>query len=70
MNFINSFRTVTRIPPPTKHPFSLFDLFNEVTSLMNFGDVKFNMQVTPQETMLYADRTQLSQVLVNLQKTQ
>ena len=68
MNFINSFRIVTRIPPPTKHPFSLFDLFNEVASLMNFGDVKFDMQVTPQETMLYADRTQLSQVLVNLLK--
>ena len=68
LQFVNSFRTVTRIPPPTKHPFELIDLFNEAASVIDFSTINFNICVLPQDTMLYADRTQLSQVLVNLLK--
>ena len=68
LQFVNSFRTVTRIPPPTKHPFELIDLFNEAASVIDFSTINFNICVSPQDTMLYADRTQLSQVLVNLLK--
>lgn len=68
LHFVNSFRTVTRIPLPTKHPFGLIDLFNETASVIDFGNINFGIDVSPQDTMLYADRTQLSQVIVNLLK--
>lgn len=68
LHFVNSFRTVTRIPLPTKHPFGLIDLFNETASVIDFGSINFGIDVAPQDTMLYADRTQLSQVIVNLLK--
>ena len=68
LQFVNSFRTVTRIPPPTKHPFTLIELLNEVVNVIDFSSINFKTNISPQDTMLYADRTQLSQVLVNLLK--
>ena len=68
MQFVDSFRSVTRIPPPEKVPFYLLDLFNEVSSLVDFGNVELKMEIVPKDTMIYADHGQLSQVLVNLIK--
>ena len=68
MQFVDSFRSVTRIPPPEKAPFYLTDLINEVTSLVDIGDAELKIGIFPEDTMIYADRGQLSQVLVNLVK--
>lgn len=68
MQFVDSFRSVTRIPPPEKAPFYLMELFNEVTSLVNLGKHELRIEVQPEDTMIYADHGQLSQVLVNLVK--
>lgn len=68
MQFVDSFRSVTRIPPPEKAPFYLIDLINEVTSLVDIGDMQLRVEILPEDTMIYADRGQLSQVLVNLVK--
>lgn len=68
MQFVDSFRSVTRIPPPKKAPLYLVELFGEVTSLVNLQGVELRVEVVPQDTMIYADHGQLSQVLVNLVK--
>lgn len=68
MQFVDSFRSVTRIPPPKKAPFYLLDLLNEVCTLIAHGNVKLTIAVDPADTMIYADRGQLQQVVVNLVK--
>lgn len=68
MLFVDSFREVTRIPPPKKTPFSLAVLLNDTRALVNCGNVSLDISVDPVDTMLYADRVQLQQVFVNLLK--
>ena len=68
MQFVNSFRQVTRIPPPQKAPFYLKELLADAVSLINSGKIKINIDINPDDIMLYADRTQISQVVVNLMK--
>lgn len=68
MQFVNSFRQVTRIPPPQKAPFYLKELLADAVALTNSGKIKINIDINPDDIMLYADRTQISQVIVNLLK--
>ena len=68
MKFVDSFRSVTRIPLPKKEPFYLLELFNEAVSLIAPGDIRLVLAVDPKDTMIYADRVQLQQVVVNLLK--
>ena len=68
MQFVNSFRQVTRIPPPQKAPFYLKELLADAVALTNSGKIKINIDINPDDIMLYADRTQISQVVVNLLK--
>lgn len=68
MQFVDSFRSVTRIPLPEKEPLYLLDLLNEACALTAHGKVKLSIAVDPADTMIYADRGQLLQVVVNLVK--
>ena len=68
MRFVNSFRAVTRIPTPQKMPFYLSELVDEALSLTKHTDTTVEVSIEPQDTMLYADRAQISQVMVNLLK--
>lgn len=68
MKFVDSFRSVTRIPLPKKEPFYLLELFNEAVPLIAPGDIRLVLAVAPKDTMIYADRVQLQQVVVNLLK--
>lgn len=68
MRFVDSFRAVTRIPAPQKAPFYLSELVAESLSLIAHEEVTVEVNIEPQDTMLYADRTLMSQVMVNLLK--
>ena len=68
MQFVNSFRQVTRVPMPQKTPFSLKELIDDAVALIDFGKIKINININPEDTLLYADRSQMSQVIVNLLK--
>lgn len=68
MQFVDSFRSVTRIPPPKKAPFYLLELFNEVRALIKHGNVQLTIAVEPADIMIYGDKGQLLQVVVNLVK--
>lgn len=68
LRFVNSFRAVTRIPAPQKTPFYLSELLEEAISLTTHDGIEIEMHIEPEDTMLYADRTLMSQVMVNLLK--
>ncbi|MBR3877928.1 MAG: GHKL domain-containing protein [Bacteroidaceae bacterium] len=68
MQFVDSFRAVTRIPLPEKAPFYVADLFNEAVTLISFNDTSLKINVVPEDIMVYADRKQMLQVVVNLLK--
>ena len=68
LRFVDSFRAVTRIPAPQKAPFYLSELVAEACSLTAREDVEVEVSIEPEDTMLYADRALMSQVVVNLLK--
>lgn len=68
MQFVDSFRSITRIPLPKKEPLYLLDLLNEACALTVYGKVRLSIAVDPADTMIYADRGQLLQVILNLVK--
>ena len=68
LRFVDSFRAVTRIPAPQKAPFYLSELVAESLSLIPHEGIEVEMSIEPEDTMLYADRALMSQVMVNLLK--
>ena len=68
MNFVNSFRQVTRVPMPQKSPFYLKEIIDNVISLVDFKNIKLEVDINPIDIMLYADKSQMSQVLLNILK--
>ena len=68
LRFVDSFRAVTRIPAPQKAPFYLSELVAEACSLTAREGVEVEVSIEPEDTMLYADRALMSQVMVNLLK--
>lgn len=68
MQFVNSFRQLTRIPTPQKSPFHIKELIDDSIALTDFGNIKVKTNIYPEDTMLYGDRTQISQVCVNIIK--
>ena len=68
MRFVDSFRAVTRIPAPQKAPFYLSELVSEALTLTQREGVEIEVSIEPEDTMLYADRALMSQVMVNLLK--
>ncbi len=68
MRFVDSFRAVTRIPAPQKAPFYLSELVAESLSLILHEGIEVEVSIEPEDTMLYADRALMSQVMVNLLK--
>ena len=68
LRFVDSFRAVTRIPAPQKAPFYLSELVAESLSLIPHEGIEVEVGIEPEDTMLYADRALMSQVMVNLLK--
>ncbi|MBR5201042.1 MAG: GHKL domain-containing protein, partial [Alistipes sp.] len=68
LRFVDSFRAVTRIPAPQKAPFYLSELVAEACLLTAREGVEVEVSIEPEDTMLYADRALMSQVVVNLLK--
>ena len=68
LRFVDSFRAVTRIPTPQKAPFYLSELVAESLSLIPHEGIEVETSIEPEDTMLYADRALMSQVMVNLLK--
>jgi two-component system nitrogen regulation sensor histidine kinase NtrY len=70
MNFVSSYRRLTRLPAPKKTQFQLQALFDEVERLATVDwhskNISLSLQVEPSQLDLIADRDMLEQVLINM----
>ena len=70
MNFVSSYRRLTRLPPPDKTQFQLHGLFTEIAKLATLDwprkNLVLNTSVEPSELDLCADRDMIEQVLINM----
>lgn len=68
-DFVENFRRYTRIPDPVKSPFEIAKLIDEAVILTGRrAHIALERRITPPDVMIYADRTQIGQVIVNLLK--
>ena len=72
INFVESYRKITRLPSPEKKVFKIKNLIDHIrilsSSFDNADHVELSCKVTPPELELHADEKQISQVLINLVK--
>ena len=72
IQFVESYRKLTRLPKPEKKLFKAEDLINRVKVLYfsfdNAEKVKLSVSINPSELELFADENLISQVLLNLVK--
>jgi len=72
MTFVDSYRQLTRLPPPNKELISLTVLFKQIERLVKATNLSSNLklttQITPTDLDVTADKNMLEQVLINLMK--
>lgn len=68
--FINAYRDLTRIPKPNFQAFKVSDLFERVLQLMKSQldkyQVRLDLDISPEDLELVADKELIEQVLINL----
>lgn len=70
ITFVDSYRKLTRIPPPNLKPFELYDFLENLIRLSgcDYPGIPVRLDVEPSDLMIYADNNLLSQVILNLLK--
>ena len=69
VTFVDGYRRFTRIPAPQREPFEVRELIRQAVVLTAAeDDLRIHVDIDPADTMIYADKTQLGQVAVNLLK--
>lgn len=68
MAFVETFRRFTKIPEPQKAPFEVRGMLERAVMLSAAPGIEIRLAVTPPDTLIYADETLVSQVVMNLLK--
>lgn len=72
IKFVNNYRNLTRVAAPVKKPFYVYELINHIKklteNLLNDSNVELSYVEKSDDVLLYADFTQISQVVINLIK--
>lgn len=72
ISFVNSYRSLTRIPTPNKQPVYIKDLIHRVVTLekesLSEASVTTQINLKDETIMVYIDENLISQVLINLIK--
>ncbi len=70
MNFVSSYRQLSRLPAPEKQRFAVTDLFLEVSRIATLDwaakGISLQTNVSPTGLDVFADRQMIEQVLINL----
>jgi signal transduction histidine kinase len=68
LDFVESYRKLTRIPSPEMRYFPVHELFKDVQHLFVKETIPISFYARPADIRLYADRSLIEQVLINLLK--
>ena len=68
VEFVGNYQQLTRIPDPVPDTFSVAAMMNDINHLLRAVDIAFVTEIQPEDLTLFADRTQIEQVLINLIK--
>jgi signal transduction histidine kinase len=68
LDFVENYRKLTRIPTPTMQYFSVSDFFIDLQNLYVKEKIPVSFYVSPTDMRLYADRSLIEQVIINLLK--
>lgn len=66
LGFVENYRKLTRIPTPVCAEVAVSDLFMDMKEFFPEKEIRF--ELSEEKAMLYIDRTQIEQVLINLLK--
>jgi signal transduction histidine kinase len=68
VDFVENYRKLTKIPAPVIQPVSVSELFNSIEHLFPSKKVAIHFSVIPLDLIIYADKSLIEQVLINLLK--
>lgn len=72
MRFVNDFRSLTRLPDPKFELISIENLFKNILSLYKASieekGIKLSVYISPEIDQIYADRSMVEQIVINLLK--
>jgi signal transduction histidine kinase len=68
LDFVENYRKLTRIPSPVMKHFPVTELFNDIKNLFAKETIPISFFARPADIKLYADRSLIEQVLINLLK--
>jgi len=70
MSFVDKYRSITKIPKPNRHNFSVTSLFKRIEILMDSAldgkDIKFSFEINPINLEMNGDSDLIEQVLINM----
>ena len=68
VDFVKNYRQLTRIPEPVPVSIPVQEMLTDIHHLLKAEGIDFLYHVHPEDIQLFADRTQMEQVLINLIK--
>jgi nitrogen fixation/metabolism regulation signal transduction histidine kinase len=68
VEFVGNYQKLTRIPAPVPDVFRADMMMNDINHLLQAEGIRFSCKIKPADMTLFADRTQIEQVLINLIK--
>jgi nitrogen fixation/metabolism regulation signal transduction histidine kinase len=68
VDFVANYQKLARIPAPVPHTFLAREMMNDIKHLFQAEGIRFSFEIKPEDMPLFADRTQMEQVLINLIK--
>ena len=68
VDFVKNYRQLTRIPEPVPVSIPVREMLTDIHHLMEAEGIDFSYHIQPRNIRLFADRTQMEQVLINLIK--
>ncbi|WP_197027653.1 PAS domain-containing sensor histidine kinase [Prevotella sp. 10(H)] len=68
INFVNNYKKLAQIPSPQRSKIEVKALIEDVVGLMKKENIQPHILIAPDDLILYADREQMEQVMINLLK--
>ena len=68
VDFVGNYRKLTHIPVPVRDTFRADEMMNDLSDLLKADGIRFSCRIHPEDITLFADRSQIEQVLINLIK--